>query len=1006
MKVALANKLWPDKPDVFKANFTEMAGMDTIHDFWQGARGAKNKPSAEEKDSLRATIDNLLATSIVGRRDQFMQGISHDSPGWEPNMVAYFEDTKIPRYLFGPHRTVVTYDEILAGKHNSLLSAFGSGGNILEIVPGTTEFDRFDAKALNTIGSFVLNYMYPGQKNLNGGSYGVAFDALQGVVRDIFDGIGVYNQMYPQSIADSAGTNFEALSRPDVFKFPESAALARSNVFTDGVAKFEFVNNNFGKLNKTGFGLKVTNVGNTQSATLSFLKPKGTNDKKSGELQGPSVNYLLTSMTKGVDIADSTKDDNGNLPRNPSLKPVLALFGGELQKKVLLDFKRLGDYEQVFASTTDQNVIMSTGDYMCSLYSRLQRKSCIFVPPGIHSKHMTLYRFSTVPVSPEVQTFQFHISFAQENLARIGAIERVVENQEDLNKVLADFTNGQGGYYVSDTSSETIAAIDGGFVGQSTNAFQDKKVQFHVANALTTYVMRLRMKDALTQVGALQAGLQSARASLGENYKSDVPMFTALAALEFTSKIEAPWRVAADPQDPTIQILLWTDPATNVEMNVSAAVQRFQSAYTSAQGLVDFQLSNSGIFTDNLFSGNVMKKTAANLTFKIGRSTFDQFNKTFRELVAVINPSTEASSRISERNRAAIEQKRLDTANSALAKFYNSRYALVQTFSTEASMNEMESLVDAGDPFNTIEDMRAGVLRMVQNVFNAAPKPLPMSGGGSVEIVKADFAQFRDLAMLFREVCGAASAHVESLLTQAFLAANPNLFPDNAYNPGVLMGVDRSTPLNVRFSHINNQETLDAMGEIAYHWQTGLLEIKENAEDMYGVPYQPSETDALLNFIFSFKSLPDLTREFDPYVFQDIPPIASFVGGIMLKGYLPEVKLMILLAVFDNELKGKGKVEKYLADLHPWRRELSPIVAGQQLKVDAASEWRKLSDYVQSGIQIIDRIGIANTPPPPPTNQEMMVEEPPAEAVVKRRRIGGNKRTWRNYRNPRTTRRH
>jgi hypothetical protein len=974
-KIALANKLWAGKPPEFGKYFAEIAGMDTIHDFWQGARSEGDPTPDEVLEKLHSQIDAILSASAAGQREAFMSGVAHGSAGWEPKMVTRFEESKIPKYLFGPSRTQVTYDEIVAGQHDRLVTQFGVGGNILEIREGDTPFKQLTVEQRNKVGKFVLDYFYPGQPANNGASFGVTFDALQSVVRDVFDGIGVSNCLYPQSVADSASTNWEAMSRPTKYKFPADASVAKSNIFTHDNAKFEFVNKGFCKQNRTGFALKVTNTLTNKSADLSYIKTKPDGDIV--ELTGPSVNYLVTSITEDVSAADQTLDKHGNPPRIPSIKPVLDLFNGnpDIQKRIQLDFKRLGDYEQVAASITDPTVIMSTGDHMCSLYSRLHRKSCIFAAPG--TRNMILFRFSTTPPTPEQQVFQFHMSFAQENLARIGAIDKVLKSQEDLEKVIADFTAGTGGYYLSDPSPKsgpgTIAAIDGEVEGPEV--YQNQQKQVHLANALTTYVMRIRMTDALKQVEELKRGLTTAADKLGD-YTPLVPAFEALSQLDVAPALAAPWKIEGN-------VLFWNN------INLTESIAKFEGAFTEAQGLIDFQLSNRGIFTSPLFAGNLFKAGTSNPTFGIERSKFDQFNKAFRELVGVTNPSDAASSRISERNRAGIEKKRLDSANEALGKFFMKRDALIATFSNDMAKSDIEKLVDIPNGLS-VNDMKTAILMMVRNASVAAPKPpAPVVGGGAYGGARADFAQFLDLSSLFREVCGAAASHVNALITQTILNQNSDKEIGNIDPTTDLIQAESKAPREFRFKVIDKPSTLVAMREISEHWQKGLLEIQENAVDMYGVEYQPTDTDKLLNLLFSFKTLENGEREFDPYISRYIDddalnggakrgrderdPMTNFVTNIMLVGMKPEVKLAILLAIFDNELKSNEG--KYFGDIHPWTRDAPSL----PLQISAKAQWGGLSSHIQNGLIIID----------------------PLQDSAKRRK-GGNK-TWRQRNNRRTT---
>jgi hypothetical protein len=290
---------------------------------------------------------------------------------------------------------------------------------------------------------------------------------------------------------------------------------------------------------------------------------------------------------------------------------------------------------------------------------------------------------------------------------------------------------------------------------------------------------------------------------------------------------------------------------------------------------------------------------------------------------------------------------------------------------------------------------------MVGNVFAAAPKPsAPAVGGGDWNAsggVRADFAQFLDLSSLFREVCGAAAQHVNALMTQSILDSNPDTEIGNIDPTVDLMKAERGADREFRFKVIDKPSTLEAMREISEHWQQGLIEIQENALDMYGVEYQPTDTDRLLNLLFSYKTLENGEREFDPYISRyvgeevmnggakrgreeevvvDRDPVRNFVSNIMLVGMPPEVKLMILLAIFDNELKSNDKTGKYFADIHPWTQNAPTL----PLQISAKAEWESLSSHIQNGLIIID----------------------PLQPSTKRRK-GGNKKTWRQMNNNRKT---
>jgi len=881
---------------------------------------------------------------------------------FERKAILEYESKVLPAYLFAPTRKSVTYDDILSGSVDYTTTGFGEGGNILEIntAPDKT-FDMLTESERNTIGNFVLRYMFPredGAPKLEASTVGITFDAGPVIPRKLLKGIDVFNQIFPQNIADSAATPLKSM--PIVqYQFPSNASV-KSNAFTNGKFDIAFKNRGFGSLNPYGFSIEVTDTATRKTTSLPFSP---------SQKDGPSVNYLVTSIL------------NGNFREEPEHSNILKLNGidrlginPEIKRSLLFDLKRMGDYEQVNASATMPNVIFATIDHLCSLYARFSRKSCIWSNNA--TAETVLYRFEQRDLTEAERVVQYAMSFAQEQVLRITAAQTLNEAEGALSSAIAEFTNGQSGYFAT---SGTVEAINRGFEGIDVNTFSDQTKQVELSNALTTYLMRLKMKDCLEHANTLKTGLQSALTQISttlggperlQEYKSLLEELAPMTYVGAPSKLPSGWTISG----------------TNLmkgQQNVTEIIGQLKSIFDASAGVLDIQMSDKGLFRGRMFiDSGAIKRGASNSAFNVSQTQFANFNKRFRIMVGILNPS-----------RPGGRQDRLTMAYTALANFFTERNTLLKTFFNAEVGNRLEELIDIPNGLS-IEQMRQAVVDMTQRMFVEAPKPAGVVGGakrsreGDFVISpqqRPDFAQFLDLGDLFRSVCTLAASHVEATLTQAIISAAPDIFSDGGYKPEVLMQTERSMSLAYKIGYLNTQNTLDVMRDISYTWQSGLLAIKENAEDNYGVPYQPTDTDKLLNFLFSFFTLPDGTRDFDPYISDDSPIEAEFMNGLMLTGNTPEVKLAILLTIFDNEVNSEKKKDKYFTDIHPWVSGLSPSLP---LKVDAMREWSSLVTYIQSGLQQLDG--------------NVQTEQEGVEPNMKRGRIGGN-RTWRQRMNNRRT---
>lgn len=306
-------------------------------------------------------------------------------------------------------------------------------------------------KKRNIVGNFIINYMFPDYQGNE--PVAITFDAASGKVTKVFSGMGQVKALItPQNISDSATTQLDPFSafkefghKRTEFLFPqregETTWTAKSQYYSKNWCKIEYENVDFNTNSPNGFRIKISwwnqlipNPSIVASftidyATLGYSNPK---NKSGSAASGPSAPYLRglieTIIDKGkVDALRILNNDTSLQPDSSTIIPLYEMVStiynsltgpsisdtdeGAKQKitGLLLDLKRAGDYEQANAATWAKDfdpslkVILSTGDVLCSTYSRSMGQSCILQGIGPSSGQgadaIALFRFPTTGIN-------------------------------------------------------------------------------------------------------------------------------------------------------------------------------------------------------------------------------------------------------------------------------------------------------------------------------------------------------------------------------------------------------------------------------------------------------------------------------------------------------------------------------------------------------------------------------------------------------------------------------
>jgi hypothetical protein len=312
---------------------------------------------------------------------------------------------------------------------------------------------------------------------------------------------------------------------------------------------------------------------------------------------------------------------------------------------------------------------------------------------------------------------------------------------------------------------------------------------------------------------------------------------------------------------------------------------------------------------------------------------FDNFNSAFREFFGLIHPARAAT-------RADYEKK----VDESLDKFFKKRDVILKSFYVPeghaSPADELEQILDIPNGLTAV-NKRAPALAMIINLqAYAAGKGLasdgsgpplaePVSGGG--QRGGANAIQYLDRADLFLEICGLAASYVESTITNAinanYVAAQvaagvlaPVLAADAQL---VATEITVSMADKIAILSADSAALIDQVSDIAYHWEKGIFDIRENAKEYYGEVYEEADSDFYIDTLVSATSVrgADGTLSVESQAFLDVEPLdrrsipgREDLAAQLLTSQIPiEIRTLILLTVLDNLFR-RNKQYRYFTE--------------------------------------------------------------------------------------------
>ena len=990
-------------PPEFVDNYESLSAEDTFHDMWdpRGAASPMKTPGATDAMRLvqvRSASRNgkwgaprsANPPDVLDLAKAMALGENPGASDYERSLVLNWE-SRLPSYLHSSSRKLVTYDEIIKDKttpseplRTKYTTSFAAG-NILEInnAPGRT-FKMLSDKDRAIVANFMLSYLWPRPlvPGIQGKDYNVTFDAGPVVIRRLLDSIDVKNLITPQNVADSAATGFNAM-KTTTYAFPNTGRV-KSNTFTGQNVDINYKSAGFGPLNPYGFSIELTfkdipgRPGTGFTHTLQF-SPK--------QNSGPSVNYLVTSILKvgnhagySGPIQPNDREKSTIIDIAPLVKELVTRgYPAEFIEALLLDLKRIGDHEQIAAAISIPNTLFATIDILCCFMARMTRMNNAW--SNNDSAEIWLHRFDTTDLNLFQQFVRDHVAFAQEQLARIKAMFRLAPEPgrplETLSIAIADFKEkGPKVYYVTssrwktelDKSVRTAISIPATLFlgGPSDDDELDQNGQTTLANSLTTHLMRFKFFDALKYATALNTKLTAVRSIPGVNefikdgeYERTVAMFDKLSSLSYMNPLAGTGfrssMVPALPAQNARTNLLYTVPGTvpPVSVNATSVIFAIKSAFEHDRDsdLIGLCLTDQEIYRSTLFEGTTPQliRGANNPTFRISKDAFDNFNSAFREFVGLLYPA--------RGNTRSDYDKKVDES---LGKFYKQRDAILKSFYDRDLAAKLEAIIDIESGL-VAKAKRVPTANMVIKLQALAatnglasdgtepalealklPAPLsegPMEGGGAGD------EQFTDRIELFREICGMASAYVDSVLSAAYSAKGG---APSAYDL-VKSDLHITFPEKIKSIRADYDSCIEAVNDIALKWTVGLLNIRETTLDQYGVPYMDSNTD---RHITGLVNAVDPKRGEQPVPYVDVYGddrirLNDFWGDILVSEVPIEVRTLVLLTILNNWMR-PDKAYKYFTDgkapafnlsgKPEWNEKLPPLLSSLLKGINAQGE--------------------------------------------------------------------
>lgn len=927
---AKITEIFKKLPKQLVDNYVRLSELDTLHDFWDPRGDAS--PMKNDEASLNRVRDDIkeavAATSGETEITDITYNINPSDTAYERKVIDKFEQL-IPSYLYSLSKEAITYRDILNDPEAMKAKYVGSFGlcNVLEInnAPGE-HFGSFSQSERNTIGGFVLSYML-GKPSAEVGQtqVGITFDAGPVVVRKALSGLEqVTNYIFPQNIADSAATDFKSFKRT-IYQFPPDN-IVKSNTFTNLDIEISYKNNGYSALNPYGFSI------NFKKLTPPIVDDVQLNFSPR-QKDGASVNYLVSSLLNTIERAQREKSTIIDL--NPLTK---IATDKNLAKRLILDLKRTGDYEQVNAATQDTRVVFATIDLLCSFYARMRQKSCLWSCNG--TEELVLYRFQTTPPTEKQNFMLTYIFFAQEQLRRVKLIQSLGGISDDLLKVFNECTMGaKNGLYV--TQSKNRDAVYNYIEKSPKTDLKDPTNRGIFADAITTLMLSAQMDDIAAYVNRLRENLLAVRSD--PKYAEIVSQWPAVQeALGILSQTAT----TSDNYPPGFSVAA-VQPSNQLHffyksVDITETIEALKKYLEGVKELIEFEMNGDVVYRP-LFKGDVFDNGSSNSVIHFSGGIYKLFNQKFREFVGLVYVQREGG-----RGDAQLK------VDNSLAEFFGHRDRILESFFNSEFAETIRGQFDiaSGTLLPAYPD---AIIKMRDTLFTAANEDEELGGGAKVgmdSIAKKrpptdapyvrpvprlasvfSVAQYLDSSDLFRDICGLATRHVNASFSEA--------------------GIEDVRALNV-------EATISVVNDICYIWETGMMDIRDNAEAVYGVQYEANITDKFITMFVSASTMPNNTTDFKSYFGGEIerrslPIVNELVSTMVVNALLPaEFRVVLILAIFDAIMSEPSLPKSEFARQY---------TRGTQKEYNAKAKWGSLPTDMMVYIRTLS--GLTPQPPSP-----------------------------------------
>lgn len=956
----------------------KLAYFDSIHDFWKErgkGKGVTDDDEDEPDDVDDSTLEKVqeTLTNIIRK----YQGVSATTPMYkiletstgslvsttsliEDKVLAYFKKKHKP--FNEPERTI-TITEILKDwvfekdKWDKYSAAIKTLPNTLEIVidPKVKNIKSLTDAQRGQLGFFLLAFMNP---DINPGSKDayMTFDMAPRDIGKIFERFSqVKNAIYPQNVADSASTSFSALQGRNVFfraNYDVSGTAAnvvekpiRSNAFTKDKYDLKFVDTGFSNKNKFAFSIVI--IEKVTKKVVGNIPFGGGNE------QGPSVNYLMDLIARNDRKAWAAADAKKK-------SKVASLLGISVaDAELLFDIKRLGDQEQMLVP----NAYGITGDRFAAAFRRILRKAGIF-----HSiKGFRVWRGKGAMTEAELEAQTREFRKAQ-IIEKLKIVSNILRPEGPFNTILRQLT---------DMRKEVSEGAEFGVIFSDILRFEGKPITkddvaekyTEIASTFTTYILRERMKDILKHIDGLITKVKEIGAKIRD--------FDAAAC---TLKQPTPSAQACPPGVSTTPTAVDIDGALDTLEKFIVSVKEldaldisFKRWDNSPEGtLKEVDPIYEQLFADVGGSATGSKyrrllKGTLNFTFNFRSSPFLSESG----LAVVVGRLLRLAT--SKRPNTVVAQ-----INLLLADYFKARDAILARFFDETMKKEIEALTDITtgmDPVRVVAfpAEKQGIITVIEETIkkyepkradamaaeasSAAAVPADAMaadgaeaanlvgedvelGGGAKQTGGADGdpRQFRDLHDLFVELCLEAKVALENAdsvqLTEQSIMDPPCLKTDAPIEAKRTVQNAVDSALQKMREDYRTQTLVD----LEARWVLGVDDLRTQAEDDYGTPFEETATTALISFILSFRTegksitsdglfdvtSPDVAKRRELVKFNDIQ-------GILLTQVPVEGFVLKVLRLITETLLGKDSVvgempgTKYAAPA-AWKNDLPNLI--------------------------------------------------------------------------------